>query len=127
MVGFLAEERNIEEMTFDRIARHFGSVGTTMLTLYMAVTGGDDWGTAFDIVKFAGLLYECLFIGFTFFFVFAVFNILTGVFVEKAVAAAMPDRDEQILEERRKLHKESEQFRALCSRLDRDSSGHINW
>ena len=33
----------------------------------------------------------------------ALFNILTGVFVERAVAAALPDREELIAQERKKI------------------------
>ncbi len=33
---------------------------------------------------------------------FSVFNIMTGIVVEKALVAARPDRDEIILEHRRK-------------------------
>ena len=48
----------------------------------------------------------------------ALFNILTGVFVERAVAASLPDREELISEERKKLQKSVQELRALFMELD---------
>lgn len=104
----------------------FGSVSAAMLSLYMSVTGGNDWSYYYDVVGAGGRMYSALYLLYTFFFMFALFNILTGVFVEKAMAAGLPNRDELILEERKKLLSQVEEFRALCKRLDTDKSGTIS-
>lgn len=93
----------------------------------MAVTGGDDWRLYYDIIERCGTFYTYVFLLFTFTFVFALFNILTGVIVEKAVSATQVDRDELILEQCLKSRKEADEFRALCKRLDTDSSGSITF
>jgi hypothetical protein len=67
-----------------------------------------------------------MFVFFTFFFVFALFNILTGIFVEKSVVAAVPDRDELILEQSKKAKMEAEEFRQLCVKLDDSNTGLIS-
>lgn len=36
------------------VKAHFGSVSQTMLSLYMSVTGGNDWIVYFDIVQKTG-------------------------------------------------------------------------
>ncbi|CAJ1363100.1 unnamed protein product [Effrenium voratum] len=107
------------------IVEQFGSVVDSMLSLYMAVTGGNDWAVYYDTVRRCGTFYNILFLLYSFFFVFALFNIMTGVFVERAMQAAIPDRDEMIYEEQKKLAKQVEDFKGLCNQLDTDGSGTI--
>ena len=104
---------------------HFGSVVQTMLSLYMAVTGGNDWSLYYHLLQHTGI-YQYLFLGYTFFFAFAIYNILTGIFVERAVAANMPDREQQILQERKKLLEQADELRYLFACLDLDASGLIS-
>merc|ERR1712178_656207 len=84
------------------VMEHFGSLGASMKSLYMSVTGGQDWVVYVKIAAQAGWVYELSFIFFTFFFSFAVFNIITGMLVEKSVAAAQPDREDRVLLQRHK-------------------------
>ncbi|CAE7870325.1 dnaJ, partial [Symbiodinium necroappetens] len=97
-----------------------------MLSLYMAVTGGNDWSVYYEATLAMGSFYPVVFLSYTFFFIFALFNILTGVFVERAVAAALPDREELIAQERKKILKQVEDLRALFKALDSDRSGKIS-
>jgi len=57
---------------------------------------------------------------FTFFFFFAVFNILTGTFVEKAVASAVPNREEVLLAQRESFKAGAAEFRKMFGLLDMD-------
>jgi len=122
---FLIEGESIDEDLKEAALKHFGSVIVTIVTLYMAVTGGNDWVVYYSIIEKCGWLYCIAFLLFTFFFIFALFNILTGIFVEKAVLASQPDRDELILEQSRKARKETDDLRFLCNQLDTDGSGTI--
>ncbi|CAK9109649.1 Sodium channel protein type 11 subunit alpha (NaN) (Sensory neuron sodium channel 2) (Sodium channel protein type XI subunit alpha) (Voltage-gated sodium channel subunit alpha Nav1.9) [Durusdinium trenchii] len=146
----------------DLVMETFGSVLKTMLSLYMAVTGGNDWSMYYGILESLGSFYHLIFIitqqhrsiassrhfgtswvdlqlpthaimlfpfadeAYTFFFAFAIFNILTGIFVERAVAASLPDREQQILLERRKLLEQANELRDLFSCMDLDDSGNIS-
>eukprot|EP00931_Biecheleriopsis_adriatica_P003953 TRINITY_DN10569_c0_g1_i1.p1 TRINITY_DN10569_c0_g1~~TRINITY_DN10569_c0_g1_i1.p1 ORF type:complete len:707 (+),score=113.34 TRINITY_DN10569_c0_g1_i1:217-2121(+) len=108
------------------ITQIFGSVATSMLSLYMAVTGGNDWTVYYGVIRRTGAFYEIVFLLYTFFFGFALFNIMTGVFLERAIQAAVPDRDEMIHQEQKKLQEQVEEFRSLCTRLDTRKSGTIS-
>jgi hypothetical protein len=128
IVGFLSlEGGNVDKDSLEDALKYFGSVSTTIVSLYMAVTGGDDWAVYYDVIERCGMFYSATFLFFTFFFVFALFNILTGIFVEKAVLATQPDRDELILQQCHKSRKEADEFRTLCNRLDTDGSGQISF
>eukprot|EP00913_Durusdinium_trenchii_P018409 g17294.t1 len=118
-------EKLLDEQQLEDVKSQFGSVLESMLSLYMAVTGGNDWSMYFDTVSMCGVFYTVLFLLFNFFFVFALFNIMTGVFVERALTAAIPDRDELIWEEQKKLAKQVEDFKELCKEFDTDGSGMI--
>jgi voltage-gated sodium channel len=96
---------------------YFGSMRKSILSLYMAVTGGQDWAVYHGVIQRIGPMYECMYIFFILFFTFALFNLLTGIFVEKAVLAATPSRDERILERRQKSIDDARELGLLCSIL----------
>jgi len=110
----------------DKYLFHFGSIASTSLTLFMAVSGGSDWENTFWILVPVGRFYGVAYLGFIFFYVFAVFNILTGIFVERAVEAAAPDREEQILAKRRALIEQATEFKRICGLLDLDKTGTLS-
>jgi hypothetical protein len=127
VVGLLIYEGDTMDSGLkDDALEHFGSVQLSIISLYMAVTGGNDWAVYYNIIKHCGQFYMFTFLLFTFFFVFALATILQAVFVEKAVIAAQPDRDELIMEQCRKARMETEEVRVLCSMLDADNSGNIS-
>jgi hypothetical protein len=121
------EGTNIDPEFTTAVQTHFGGVVPATISMYMAVTGGEDWSIYYDIVKSCGVLYSGMFLLFTFFFMFSLFNIMTGIVVEKALLAATPDRDEIILQQKKKVKRETNEFRELCRQLDADDSGTISF
>eukprot|EP00927_Polykrikos_kofoidii_P076419 TRINITY_DN7349_c0_g1_i8.p1 TRINITY_DN7349_c0_g1~~TRINITY_DN7349_c0_g1_i8.p1 ORF type:complete len:696 (+),score=110.68 TRINITY_DN7349_c0_g1_i8:59-2146(+) len=69
---------------------YFGSIKVSMLTLYQAVTGGNDWGPIFDILEEVGDYIAALFLFFVAFISIALLNIITGLFVDCAMKSASP-------------------------------------
>lgn len=130
MVEFLTESYD-EVSDDDRriIYESFGSVLKSMLSLYKAITGGIDWNDNYVIVSRSGGVYAGLYIGFTFFFVFAMLNILTAVFVEKAATVSKPGPDEVVSNQQRKIIEEANHLRMMFEilQIDSDSSGRISW
>lgn len=72
----------------------FGDLGSSIFTLYTAVTGGDDWNSIARHVKLTGRFYWFVFCAYITFMLFAVMNIVTAVFVEHAMQALAQDEDE---------------------------------
>merc|ERR1711918_103030 len=58
---------------------NFGSFGDALLSLYMSVSGGQDWNIVYKDMQKAGTAYAVLFALFVFFCSFAVFNLITGL------------------------------------------------
>eukprot|EP00747_Dinoflagellata_sp_TGD_P129357 gnl/TRDRNA2_/TRDRNA2_174669_c2_seq3.p2 gnl/TRDRNA2_/TRDRNA2_174669_c2~~gnl/TRDRNA2_/TRDRNA2_174669_c2_seq3.p2 ORF type:complete len:187 (-),score=49.46 gnl/TRDRNA2_/TRDRNA2_174669_c2_seq3:266-826(-) len=59
------------------------------------------------------------------FFNFAVFNILTGLFVEQALQCAEPDHDAQVFEQRIQEIADRETMKELCQDMDANGDGLI--
>lgn len=72
----------------------FGSVSTSVLTLFQAIAGGCDWiqitSPLTDHISVFATLSVCVYISFV---MFAIMNSVTGIFVESATRAARKDTD----------------------------------
>lgn len=95
---------------------NWGSMHKAMLTEYKAIAGGGPWGHVTDGLYHAGSFYYYFFLVYIAVVVLAVFKLLTGIFVQKARAAADLDRERTI------EHNMIEIFRDI----DSDNSGCIS-
>jgi len=116
----------LSSQDIDRYLKHFGSMQSTMLSLYKAVTGGADWQIYFDIVSEAGGIYALLFIFYTAFFTFVVMNILTGMIVENVVKLADKGDDSLMIMFRQKQIDVMNDAQHVFRKIDTDGSGTIN-
>lgn len=108
------------------LRKRFGSLTETIYTLFMAVSGGLSWvdisDPLIDIDPLNGVVL-CFFIFFT---IFAMLNIITGIFVETAFRSVHSDQEEVIQEE---LHEENSalrQLQRLFEEADTDKSGEVS-
>lgn len=108
----------------DALIINFGSVTSTMASLFMSVTGGNDWGMYAELLKELGLHYYLFFIFYIGFLMFAVLNILTGIFVESAMQFSIEDRADQNAEMQNNLSMKEIVYKGL--EWDDDGSGLID-
>lgn len=93
----------------------FGSVQSAMRTLLSSTTGGADWMDYWPVIAELGQFYTGCFLFYIAFFTVAVFNVVTSVFLDKAMRLATPDVEVLMLErERRDLSDTKELFK-LCT------------
>lgn len=105
---------------------YFGSVEASILTLYKASTGGDDWSGYYDLLVPMGPFCSGLFLFFISFMQIAVLNILTGIFVENAMKLAEPDR-QAMFSEQQKLHlKTLKELEHIVDQMDVSVDGEIS-
>ncbi|CAK0857241.1 unnamed protein product [Prorocentrum cordatum] len=97
---------------------HFGSLQSTMLSLYEASTGGINWHEIVDplMYNFSPAIVV-VFLCYMFFVIFALTNVVTGVFVESALRTAEEDKRRQL----------THQMTSLFTQADDDGSGTITW
>ncbi|CAE7313699.1 SGS1 [Symbiodinium natans] len=109
----------------DGFLYYFGSVQATMATLYQASTGGVDWRNPYELLAYTGEMSCMAFLFYVAFFEFAVFNVLTGVFVDHAMKVSAADRELALAEQKKKERTEAERLRDTCRIIDADGDGKV--
>lgn len=105
--------------------RYWGGIGSSMSTCFMAVTGGISWEVASDPLLEVSQIWWWLFVTYVGFTVFAVLNVMTGVFCQSAIQSAQHDHElflQNMLAERDDHLK---RIKNLFARLDKDGSGSL--
>jgi len=72
---------------------YYGSLVNSMLSLFMAISGGTDWELLLKPLQGMSELYTYFYVFYVFFTVFGIMNVLTAVFVEAAARISDIDRD----------------------------------
>merc|ERR1712100_271525 len=88
-----------------------------MLYVFQAVTGGEDWAVLYSDLEMGGVSLQCFLILYIVFFVIAVWNIVTSVFIEKAFTFAIPDIEALILQKDCMDVKDAEDLNRLFKKL----------
>lgn len=77
----------------DQLETHFGSLASTMYSLYLAVTGGYPWRDLVDPLADLSGWWRVVFSAYIFFMFFGVLNVFTGIIVFQTNEAKQRDRD----------------------------------
>merc|ERR1719316_1760178 len=106
----------------------YGSVLFALYSLYQAMSGGADWGDVASplVNRISGLFAPvfCIYIAFA---VFAVLNVVTGVFVNEAMLMASRDQELVIQEQLSQEGNEIDDFTRMFEEADTDGNGMVNW
>lgn len=94
----------------DDLHRYWASVPESMLTLFLAISGGMSWEDAFGPLRTASELACAFMILYIVIAVFAVLNVVTGVFCTTAIESANADKDIAAIKQ---LHKQTTHVQAL--------------
>merc|ERR1719316_978019 len=99
----------------------FGSVLLSTYSLYKAMSGGADWGDVAqpleDRISVLFAPFFCIYIAFA---VFAVLNVVTGVFVNEAMVMASRDQELVIQEQLSQEGNEIDDFTRMFEEADTD-------
>jgi len=105
----------------------YGGLYISMVTLWSAVSGGNDWMQYATILKeiSMGEFYFILFNFYIAFCVMGLFNVVTGVFVDSAVCTRTEDEIVQgYLDEMKSM---TESIKGFLKKADKDSSGTLTY
>lgn len=102
-------DSSTKEETLEAITMYWASVPQAIITLYYAVTGGADWEVLAMPVREAGVLYHCFFMFYIAFSIFAVLNVLTGLYVDTATKVS--EMDNSSVEEELNVHAAAQSFK----------------
>jgi len=127
-VQFTTEIRTHEQDGEDAqdLEQFFGSLPNGMYYLFSIISGGPEWTDIADPLLSADLLYGFLLIFYICFMVFAVLNIITGIFVEGAIGKAQADKDAMVQELHEEMESIAKELRTMFVHADNDQSGTID-
>lgn len=84
---------HIDTSTDAQLVLYYGGVFTTMLSLFEAITGGQDWDNMLKPLVKVHAIWALLFPLYIVFSVFALMNVATGVFIESVVETNKKEKD----------------------------------
>lgn len=111
----------------DDLEISFATLDCSMLSLFMAMSGGNDWSFYYMALKPLDLQYRMLFLLFIAFSIFAVVNIVIGVFVQTALDSCGQDREIVVHEELEAKKQYCTAMREFFEEVDEDGSGMIGY
>jgi hypothetical protein len=118
---YLLHGKDSREVLIDK----FGTMSSSILSLYAAITGGNDWMEMYNAISTAGDSYSYLFLFFIAFCQISLLNILTGIFVENALELAQPTKEQKALEKHEEEVALTMDLHRLISAFDSVGSGRI--
>jgi hypothetical protein len=108
------------------LSEHFGTLWRAGISLFMSMSGGEDWGNILAVLKPLPYEYQLTFLGFVTFAILALLNVITAVFVEAAMQVSQNDKELVVLEEM----KNKDEFMAIMQQvfeeLDTNDSGALS-
>eukprot|EP00930_Biecheleria_cincta_P068864 TRINITY_DN56694_c0_g1_i1.p1 TRINITY_DN56694_c0_g1~~TRINITY_DN56694_c0_g1_i1.p1 ORF type:complete len:590 (-),score=126.84 TRINITY_DN56694_c0_g1_i1:323-2092(-) len=109
------------------LKKYFGTLWPSFLSLYQAMSGGNDWGQYYDALGSmeGNSFYVFLFVIYITFQVFAVVNIVTGVFVDSAMQSGRADHDVVVHEELENKKDYLQSLKTLFDAIDDRGEGNI--
>jgi len=109
------------------LTEFWGSLGTSMLSLYMSSVGGESWRYVAKPLWNVGMVYYLMFLVYIAFFMFVIVNTLTSLFIETMIENASQDHAMVVHHELAKKAKYVEQLEEIFSNMDADGSGTLGY
>lgn len=117
---------DIPQDRLEVLLKYFGTVQDSMLTLYMAATGGIGWAEVYDVLQPLGFLSTGLFLFFIAFWEISLMNVLIGIFVENAIKLAEPDRQFIYAEHQKSYLRNIKELEEIVKDMDSSVDGQIS-
>jgi hypothetical protein len=109
------------------IKSYYDSFGMTMLSLFMCVSGGQDWWELGEVVVRYNTIYAVVFVLYIALMLLGLLNIINGVFVTAAADMSHMDRETATLAETAKREADVRNLRGIFSEFDKENSGQLTW
>jgi len=117
---------DLDSSYMSKVQTHFGSVRQTVLSLFMGISGGADWGDLYDIVVLTGWLNSSLFLVYILMVWMSITNIIISIFVDRAMKLAQPDMDALLLAKRKSDLLHVQDLKSVFAAMDENHSGTLS-
>lgn len=108
------------------LKRHWSSISESMLTLFLAISGGLSWEEALNPLRAVGITAFGAVILYIVIAEFAVMNVILGVFCNTAIESAGADREIAIMKQMKKQENQMKTLKEIFNEIDLDCSSEIN-
>jgi len=110
----------------DDMRTYFGSLFMTMVTLFMAVSGGVDWWVVMRLFLEVDVIYGLIFMLYVVITVLAVLNVINAIFVNDAMESTRTDHDLRMQGEWEDTRVMLERLTAIFEKMETEGSGEIS-
>jgi len=107
--------------------RYFSSLPRTMLSLFMSIAGGVSWQDVLAPLEIISPFWALVFLWYVSFTLFAVLNVVTGVFCQSALESAQNDHANVVQSMLANKEAHIEKIRDLFSQLGAEEDGVITY
>lgn len=105
----------------------FGGLKISMVTFFMIIAGGVNWGEFLPVIQSASGVYEWLFLFYVFIMYFGVLNVVVGTFAASATEIAARDRDTLVKRELSHMANVTQRIKTFFSEADTDGNKLLTW
>jgi len=111
----------------DGLEEKYSSILDIMMSLFMCISGGDDWSVMVTPLYEVNRFYVMLFVVYVFFMAFGVLNVVVGHFVDNAARASEKDRESVVKNELRQEKEYALKMHSIFRDADKDGDGQLSW
>jgi len=115
-----------DRVLVEDIRTYFRDLPTSMLTLFMSITGGVNYIVVVEILGEVSALMVIFFLLFFILSSMAVMNVITSIFVSDAIEVAQQDRDIRMRADTERWRRQLAIFTELWNEVDTNGSGTIS-
>lgn len=108
------------------LRKYFGTVPASTLSLFMAMSGGEDWATILAALEPLPTEYTFLFLGFISFAILALLNVVSAVFINAALQRSNNDRELAVQQELESKDELITLVQQVFIELDTNQSGSLS-
>jgi len=108
------------------LRKYFGTLSAATVSLYMAMSGGEDWNGLLQTLDPLPSEYRYLFLAFITFAILALMNVVTAVFVGTAMQQSQADRELVVQQELEQKGEFVTLMQQVFDELDTNSSGALS-
>lgn len=110
----------------ENLALYWNGVGTSMVTLFMVVSGGVNWEDIYRPLREISSIAVVGLVIYIIISVFAILNVVTGVFCNTAIESAHADRDIAIMKQLVKKRNQVSALKEIFQEIDQNKAEVVN-
>lgn len=123
----LSGEIDFDQDRLQDIWNYWGSLGDSMLTLFMAISGGINWRSASQSLQDVGIIYQLVFMLYVAWFTFVLTNVITAIVVESTMQFGGKDMQGEIQSQLEKKEEYESSLRCVFEEMDTNGDGQISY